>query len=213
MNSIEASQFFSIANKSRSLWHGFSACLGSAFLCCFLISMERIGKAEPEHVIFHFVDKTGVVHFTDRLGDVPEPYHSMYKADLERQKKEKKNSPGVKRPVPQQSPSQPRARHHHAGPSIIDQEIKRRQAWRNLIQKWRDKLKAATLELKEIGAERDRLNFNPILRHTPMVKESLVPIEKKHAEALRRVEKAQKMLLETLPKRARKEGVPPKWLE
>ncbi|MBI5509098.1 MAG: hypothetical protein HY903_10115 [Deltaproteobacteria bacterium] len=172
--------------------------------------------AMSEETIFRFVDKRGTLHLTDRLGDVPEPYYSMYVAKL-RALEQQRAQAGAPPPVPSTAPP-PGPGSVETGsvsappPSLVDEEIKRYHYWRALIQRWRDALAKATAEVEAIDQERDQAAMNPVLVQTPQVQEALAEIDRRRVQALERLEAARHMLLVELPARARKEQVPPKWL-
>ncbi|OGQ85282.1 MAG: hypothetical protein A2289_10765 [Deltaproteobacteria bacterium RIFOXYA12_FULL_58_15] len=154
--------------------------------------------------IFRFVDNAGVVHFTDRIGDVPEPYHSMYAAELRRREENGMNSPSpspspLVQSVPVRAPSRPTG---------VDAEIARQKKWQNLVALWRQKLAAATAALEKADAELAQAGASPL---TP-VRAMAGQIEVRRSQILAEVDEARRMLVEDIPKRARKDNVPPKWL-
>jgi hypothetical protein len=168
--------------------------------------------ASASDLIFKWADEHGNLHITDRLGDVPEPYYSMYAAEVKRREQQAKTAnrpaPSPEKRVSQPSPALPASR----APSIVEREIARRNKWKKLVAHWRTQLRAATAEVERLDAELDGTQLNPLLRHTPQVKARRQAIEARRQQALVRLEQARWMLLEEIPARAKKENVPPKWL-
>lgn len=178
-----------------------------------VLAGARVASAEPRFV-YRWVDKAGVVHLTDRLADVPEPFYSTYQAwvkeELERRQaaglpdaSSTPPQPVTVRPPPSRPPE----------PSLVEQKRARREGWRKLMAYWRAELLAASAALDEVDQEKALARLNPTLAQTPAVKARVAEIDKKRQVALARVEAARRMLLEQLPARARRERVPPKWLE
>ncbi len=168
-----------------------------------------------EALIFRWVDKAGNLHVTDRLGDVPEPYYGAYLAELKRREALRaQQGAAVAAPAPAVVPEvEPPADPPAAQPSLVDQEIARREHWRQTVAFWRDELRAATEALVAVEAERAQAALNPLLAQTPQVQATVAALDARRAEALERVGRARQVLLEELPQRARRENVPPKWLE
>lgn len=173
--------------------------------------------------IFYWVDKKGGVHFSDQLHSVPEPYFSAYKARIaEREEKRKQQeqeraAAGIvpaKEPevVAPQQPSTP-APEEPTGPRLSQQIRQKQEDWRKLMKESREELLAATEGLRKAEDEMQALEANPVLVHTPQVKAQIPAAENRYKEARERVERARKALLTDLPARAKKEHVPPKWLE
>jgi hypothetical protein len=174
--------------------------------------------------IFRWVDKTGDLHVTDRLADVPEPYYSMYAAEIARLEKNKGKQKSRDRsvaPAPRSTPPRspgssaapaPPAGRRAGGPSIVDRELARQKQWQDLVARWRKELATATAEVEKIDQELAQARSNPILRTTPQARAQIEAIESRRVGALRKLERARKMLLETIPARARAEQVPPRWL-
>ena len=167
-----------------------------------VLSLLLCATAHAEDVAFRFVDARGVVHLTDRLGDVPEPYHSMYEAQL-RLKKPNAKPPPV---------SAYQAPIYNFGRGEGARQDKLRQHWQSMVAQARNELAAATEALQHIDEALDQARLNPILRQTPQVKEQIAELEGQRAEALTRLRAAENRLLVELPQQAKKEGVPPKWL-
>jgi len=169
-----------------------------------------VGLAQS--VIYRWVDDRGVVHMTDDLGKVPEPYASMYQARIRAAEKKRAEAVG-ERKAPPPAPPPPRAkRPKRSKPTAAEIAERERDKWQKRIADWRGKLAAATEELARLDQEKARATVNPLLRVTAPVRAEIEEIEKKRALARKRVEEAKKMLLETLPEQARKAGVPYKWL-
>ncbi len=193
----------------------FCITIGSGFL------LAGPSMAQDTITIFRWVDNKGNLHVTDRLGDIPEPYHSMYTARI-RELEERKKQGKALRPTP--GDSTPRAASTEVPTSeatsatrtkrksIVDRELERRKKWIGLVAKWRRELTAATEQVRKIQRELDQVLLNPILRTLPKARQDAERHRRRREQALFRLEAARKMLLETLPARARKDNVPPKWL-
>lgn len=176
-------------------------------------------SAQAELTVFRWVDEAGDLHFTDRLADVPEPYYSLYAAKLkaleEKKKQNKASRPAAVAPAPTAAPSpalKEKPVPKKKAKSYVDRELERRAMWIALIAKWRRALSAATDRVRKIQDQLDAVRFNPILRTLPKARLDAERFKQQRDRAVHRVEAARKMLLETLPARARKENVPPKWL-
>src|SRR5262245_16388987 len=76
--------------------------------------------------VFRWGDERGQLHLTDELGQVPEPYYSLYAAKLrELEAKRRNGEPAPERSLPeaQPVPAPPL-------PSVAAQEAERRAAWK-----------------------------------------------------------------------------------
>jgi len=186
-------------------------------LLVLVVALEGgMGRAEAaESPIFYWVDARGDLHATDRLADVPEPYHAMYLAKLRALEEAREGGPPTPPPPPPKpapsasSPAGPQA----PAPSVVDTLGARRQYWKALVAQWRQELERATAALREASNALAQAELNPVLRQTPEQRAVIDQAKAKQDAALKQVEKAKKMLLEDIPKRARAEEVPPKWLE
>lgn len=171
--------------------------------------------------LFVWADDHAHVHVTDRLSDVPEPYHSVYAAKVAELKKNGK-TPGTVTVVP--------ARATMAGPRRMDEqgdsqsrvaalspqateEAARRAEWQGKMAQARSELTAATEHLAEVEKSIAETGMNPVLRMTPPVQAQLAALETDHAQAQARVLDSRRMLLETLPQQAQREHVPAQWLQ
>lgn len=194
--------------------------------------LGALGSAAPAFAspIFKWIDERGDFHATDRLADVPEPYRSMYEARLAAERaaaeaRAKAQAEAGQRGAPNEafpktspkaqvapaSKRPPRAESSAQGFSAREDAL--RKTWLELVKHWRDELHAATVEVEDIEKKLEEAGQNPLLRHTPPVKLELENLERTKARALGRVAEARRMLIDELPKRARKEGIPPKWLQ
>ncbi len=175
----------------------------------FALSVAATAKADD--VIFYWADKQHVIHATNEIGEVPEPYRAMYRARLKELEEAKKNGP---KPAPQPAytppPSSPAIQPQG---SIVDQELAKQKMWRDEVYHWRTELRVATEDLNRIQAQIDQANFNPVLRTTPQAKAQIGPLEQDQQRAIGRIDVAQRMLTQDLPARAKREGVPPRWLD
>ncbi len=169
------------------------------------------GAALAQSVIYRWVDRDGVVHFTDDLSKVPEPYASMYQARIREIEKKRAEAVGDRSDPPPSRPP-PSTRKPESPPSSADAIEKEREKWQARVAEWRKELDAATEALAKLDEDKGNLTNNALLRVTPQVKAQIEAVEKRREAALKRVEKAKKMLLETIPAEAKKAGVPYKWL-
>ena len=173
-----------------------------------VVSVMRTARADD--VIFYWSDKQHVVHATQNLDDVPEPYRAMYRARVKELEEAKKNAQKPAQSPPSTPPPSPAV--PQPGPSIVDRELQRQKYWRDEIYKWRTELRIATEDLHRIQLQIDEVNLNPILRMTPQAQAQLEPLEEDRQRAIGRVDVAQRMLTQDLPTRAKRENVPPQWL-
>jgi len=183
-----------------------NTCVSCLVLALGLASAGSARAQAP--TVFRWIDKNGDLHVTDTLAEVPEPYHGMYAAKL-RERQEQDAAPA---PPPAEATPAPAPAPEPTGPSIIEQEAKRRREWKALVAFWRAELARATDELAQIDQDLGILNQNAVLRETPQVRAQINELEDRQREAKKRLEAARKMLLTDLPARAKKEGVPPGWL-
>ena len=173
--------------------------------------LPRLAWADGE--IFSWVDDKGALHATDRLADVPEPYYSIYHARLLELEKKRAASPAADPDPPADaSPEASPPPATQSGQSAAAQQAAARQTWRALIAHWRQELTSATSDLQAVEELIGHAEMNPILRQTPAVETELATLEPRRQAALARVMAARRMLLTTLPERARQERVPPLWL-
>lgn len=165
-------------------------------------------------VVYRWVDKKGVIHLTDDLSQVPEPYASMYQAEI-RESEKNRTEHGVDRVEPParatSSPRQAQRRVRAVG--IAERRARQHKEWQKRVATWRGELSSATQALARVERELSRLTLNPLLRTTPPVKSEIKATREEKAKALERVEKARTMLLEKLPAEAKKDGVPRRWLQ
>lgn len=163
--------------------------------------------------IFKWVDGDGDIHMTDTLAEVPEPYRSMYRAELEKQKEKDAKDGGTNGEAKRQRERAPKKTADSSNETRPSTKIRqKRERWKALVAKWRKRLKHATAELQNANVELARLRRNPLLRQTPKYRARIAAAEKRRQAALQKVEQAKKMLTEELPRRAKKADVPPKWL-
>lgn len=197
-----------------------SACIhtwASSFRWLILIMIWLLASsAWPQNRIFRWVDKKGVVHFTDRLGDIPEPYYSMYAEEIRKTLEEQaqntpKETPKVAPSHPE--PSAPSPLPSTTEPSYIEQEAQRRLYWQNEVARWRKELSEATEAYAAAEEAAGWASANPILVQTPAGQANLAQAQTKLEQAKVRLEKARYMLLEEIPKKAKEQRVPLKWLQ
>lgn len=175
-----------------------------------VIGGARVARADD--VLFYWVDKKGTVHATQNLDEVPEPYKGMYVARLKELEEDKKKQAAVAQPA-QPAPSYTPSPVAQQNQGIAERELARQKQWRGEVAKWRTELRVATEDLNRIQTELDNTTVNPILRTTPQVQAQIGPLEEQRARAQKRVEIARKQLAEDIPARAKKESVPPRWLD
>lgn len=178
------------------------------------------GSALAERYLFRWLGADGVLHVTDRLDDVPEPYYSAYAARLkqieeEREKRAKEAGGRPPRPSGDDAPAElPRAPRPKSVPRGAADNILARQAWwKAEVARWRHELMEATDALRRIEEELGTLQSNALLAVTGPAKTRIAELEGEQPKAAARVEKAKSQLLEGLPAQAKKEGVPPRWLD
>lgn len=174
--------------------------------------------------LFVWADARAHVHVTDRLSDVPEPYHSVYAARVAELKKAGKGTggPGSVTVVPAEAAfAVPRVgdasgsgadRVANLSP-LATEQANRRSEWRGRIAQARGELTQATEQLADLEKTIAEAGMNPILRLTPQVQAKLASLEQEHAQAQSRVLDSRRMLLETLPQQAKREHVPAQWLQ
>ncbi|MEM6533310.1 MAG: DUF4124 domain-containing protein [Myxococcota bacterium] len=178
-----------------------------AVAAAFMLATSLAGA---QTVIYRWVDKQGVVHFSDDINQVPEPYASMYQARI-REIEERRAAAVGDRKTPIESPSAA-PRKYPTIPDVTATDAARRNYWQGRVKTWRTSLADATKELAAIDDEVSALNLNPVLRTTPKVRSELAAVQERRRKVHARVEAARKMLVETIPKEAKKEGVPSRWL-
>ncbi|MEO0815004.1 MAG: DUF4124 domain-containing protein [Myxococcota bacterium] len=175
-----------------------------------------IGVAAPvgaQAVVYKWADKNGVIHFTDDISQVPEPYASMYQARIREIEKRKAEAVGDRRePLPDRPERSRTATPKKRGPSTVEQIRKDQKKWQDRVAEWRTRLEQATASLERIEQKKAQLTLNPILRTTPQAREKIDAVNKERDAALKRVARAKKMLLETIPEEARKARVPYQWI-
>lgn len=171
--------------------------------------------------LFVWADAQAHVHVTDRLSDVPEPYHSVYAARVAEMKKGK-GATGQVTVIPA-APAIPDSSGHSRSTSVEDRvadlsplataEANRRSDWQRRVAQARSELTAATEHLADVEKTIQQTGMNPVLRLTPQVQATLANLEVDHAQAQSRVLDSRRMLLETLPQQAEREHVPAQWLQ
>lgn len=173
--------------------------------------------------IYTWMDANGDLHVTDRLNDVPEPYYSLYVAE-ENERRDSRELEGA-------SAGEKAAPEHHVagGPQASPKPVRRpgvaarsgsllvkdavlKKRWSQLLAQWRTELRVATERLAAIDKEIAEARHNPILSQTPQIRQRVAALGDQRIAARARVDNARRMLIEELPERARREGVPPKWL-
>lgn len=181
------------------------------FLC--LLSVWA-ATAKAERPLFVWADEHANLHVTDRLVDVPEPYHTIYAKRLEKARASK----NATNPEAEEGP-QVQARYDNSATAVQDlapyatAEIEKRHGWQKRFADARNELTEATQALASIEQKILEKGQNPILRLTPVVKKELAELEATRIEAQARVLNARRMLLETLPQQARQAQIPAQWVQ
>jgi len=163
--------------------------------------------------IFYWVDAKGDLHATQSLANVPEPYYSMYRKEVEAQKdkeKDAKTKP-TKRP-PARRPPPPRSSTKSQYTEQLRKHDADRKRWKDTVAIWRTRLATHTKRLQQLESEIGAIASNPLMAQTPHVKTKRQELDQELKAIRKKLEEARRMLLEDLPKRAKKEGVPAKWL-
>ena len=94
-----------------------------------------------------------------------------------------------------------------------DNILARQAWWKAEVARWRHELMEATDALRRIEEELGTLQNNALLAVTGPSKTRIAELESEQPKAAARVAKAKEQLLEGLPAQAKKEGVPPRWLD
>ena len=92
-------------------------------------------------------------------------------------------------------------------------EIAKQEYWKSKVQNARAVLMTATDELRVIDEQIQQKHNNPLLAQTPEVAAELSVLEAKRQQIEQSVVSARKVLLVDIPQQAKKEGIPPKWLQ
>jgi hypothetical protein len=185
-----------------------------SLLTLALVALPVEAALSQSDIIFHWFDRQGNLHATDRLQDVPEPYYAMYAARLKALAEKNAQSaptahpPSLAGPVAGLTGAETKEQ-----PSIVDAQIAQRKRWKDTMAHWRAELSEATEALMATDKQMDSLQLNPILRLTPQVQDQIAALTNQRQQASSRLENARTMLTETLPQQAQKEHVPPAWLE
>jgi len=172
-----------------------------------LISLILLIFAAPVYAatIYKWVDKQGVVNFTDDISKVPPAYRNQIETEERKDAKE------------EEPPPPPRAGTRQSDPQKIKKDIAGRDAtwWREKVRPWREKLKEATENLQkaqEKFAERTvELGRKGLVSRARYQEEAAkFDEEKKKYEA--QIAEANEML-EKLSREAEETKADPAWLE
>lgn len=184
-------------------------------LCAWLM-VVCVGPAKADKPLFVWADEHANLHVTDRLADVPEPYHTIYAKRLEKdqlsQKHDNKTAAAEGTDAAQIRYDNPESAVRDLAPHATA-EIEKRRGWQKRFVDARNELTQATQVLAGIEQKILEKNRNPILRLTPVVKKELAELDANRIEAQSRVLNARRMLLETLPQQARQAQVPVQWIQ
>jgi hypothetical protein len=181
-----------------------------------LLVLTAVALPAQAAPIYKWVDERGDWHITDRLASVPEPFYSLFVAEERKRKAAEagqKPADATPMPPPQAAATvaKPPPRRDKAS-SRREEDNKDEQRWRGLVAEAQAELRAATDELEAIDDEIGAKEANPMLRETAPVKSELTKLRERRGIALERLAKARHTLQVELPKRAKREGVPPGWL-
>ncbi len=183
---------------------------------------------------YKWVDKNGVVHFTDNPFDLPEPQRSKVLRELEkeRQEQDKNNEKNEKKP----GPLPPGAREERLPPGRdvapspkaengegrkVSGETKttgeqhpesQRDYWRNKLKTAREKVAGLEETCAQKEAERDQENRNALVFARPGAREASQKAGEELAGCRKQLEKARRYLRVGLLEEAREAGVPAGWL-
>ena len=165
--------------------------------------------------LYSWRDKSGSLHYTDNIEQVPEPFRSQF---LHAEERTAGSRGGEKPPAaaPRSKPGAPRTAPPRmgpgSGPRLHDRDEIDKLRWQAEVRKLRDGLAKAEQQLARL--EQDRANSMRRWRETRVVarRQEAEELGKKIAELQEEAERLRHELEVELPRRAKREGVPPGWL-
>ena len=203
----------------------------------FSWALVNLAKAD----IYKWVDKKGVVHFTDNPDELPEPQRSKVLKELEQQEKKRKKSleanPGQQsqgyKPIPPEArqeriPPQKQADENaqvlHSNTSSgnaaapektnkVDPTNKeQRKMWKDKAALARKKVDDLEKECQKLRSARDESSRKGLIFGTPNARNAAESLGKELETCEQNLKDAKKYLEEGLPEEARHAGVPPGWI-
>jgi hypothetical protein len=159
---------------------------------------------ERKDYLYQWTDGQGVVHITDRLGEVPE----QFRPNVRKIEGSRKSEAGPETEVQM-----------NAGGLIAPQNAggddeAQKASWKNRIQEWKARLADAERRYRELDQQRTELlmswggpAYGPIEN-----KVKAEQIEQQMKATQGQIEEARHMLDVVIPEDARKAGIPPGWL-
>jgi DNA repair exonuclease SbcCD ATPase subunit len=162
------------------------------------------GNNERKSYLYEWTDDSGVVHITDKLGNVPEQYRAQARKREESRKSEAGGGQQTQRVTG--GPSGPEGEE--------ETEESRKAEWQDRIREWKTRLAQAEKRYRELDQQRTELlmswggpAYGPIEN-----KVKAEQIEQQMKEIQKQIDEARNMLDVVIPEEARKAGVPPGWL-
>lgn len=161
--------------------------------------------------IYKWIDKDGVVHYTDDLGQVPEKQRAKSESDGKKGPQGKPisimrgtsaKSPAVT-PPPGAPPNAP-----NGAPKApdVDDQGNTQEYWQNLVKDTQSELAKSQQELEQLGeARRKNLESGPGMQQRSA---EIAQEEKRLNDKIQALQKK----LENIPEQARQAGAPPGWL-
>jgi len=162
------------------------------------------GNDERKAYLYQWTDEQGVVHITDRLGEVPEQFRARARKIEAPPKSEAGQNPGIQKDtgnvtIPQNAEGTDEAR---------------KAFWQNRVQEWKARLTDAERRYRELDQQRTELlmswggpAYGPLEN-----KVKAEQMEQQMKEIQKQIDEARNMLDVVIPEEARKAGVPPGWL-
>ncbi len=182
------------------------------WLALFLL----LATATNQPLLLRWVDKQGVIHITDDMTQIPEPYYSIYLKKIEELKargevKEDQNGKIILARPAAAAPT-PKLYDNNPAPAISPYPEKSKEYWQNILHTNRQKLIALTDEFAKIEEELAALRNMGELAFLLQNKQKIREFEEMRAAKLQEIENTKKFLEKDLPEQARKAGVPPGWV-
>ncbi len=201
-----------------------------------LLALAPVGDVQAES--YRWVDKDGVVHYTDDPYQLPEPQRSKVLEKLEKERAaEKKRSGGRSgsdrsgptewyQPLPEGArqerlPADPgiddeaaaeEAAEAEADPAADDRQGAK-QAWQKKAARARKRVADLESRCAEIERERDLLRRKALIFATPGARQKSITLDEKLEKCQAELRQARTYLEQKLPEQARQAGVPRRWVE
>ncbi len=190
---------------------------------------------------YKWVDKKGVVHFTDNPDELPEPQRSKVLDELERKSKAHKKQQATQptyEPIPPEArkerlpPAQSTGQHGHTGgqvfatpstnnatskPIVKDDKVdptssSQRKAWADKATRARKKVTEIEKECEKLLRMKDEASRKGLIFATPKARQETVSLTEDLKTCRQNLQKAKQYRDEVLPEEARRAGVPPGWI-